>query len=52
MNRHENQNKKREKWRYVYPRIGITQRFNIKHTKERSEIRVVEVNKATYREAL
>ena len=37
MSRHENQNKKRKKWRYVYRKFGITQRFNI-DTKERSQI--------------
>ena len=34
--------KKRKKWRYVYRKIGITQRFNIEETKERSQIRVME----------
>ena len=38
MSRHENQNKKRKKWRYVYGKLGITQRFNIEDTKERSQI--------------
>ena len=38
----ENQNKKRKKLRYVYRKIGITQRFNIEETKERSQIRVME----------
>ena len=33
---HENQNKKRKKWGYVYSKFGITQRFNIEDTKERS----------------
>ena len=37
MSRHENQNKKHKKWRYVYRKFGITQRFNI-DTKERSQI--------------
>ena len=46
MSRHENQNKKRKKWRYVYRKIGITQRFNIEETKERSQIRVMEVKKS------
>ena len=27
-NRHKNQNKKLKKWRYVYHKFGITQRFN------------------------
>ena len=50
MSRHENQNKKRKKWRYVYRKFGITQRFNIEDTKERSQIRVMEVKKVTYGE--
>ena len=45
MSRHENQNKKHKKWRYVYRKFGITQRFNIENTKERSQIRVMEVKK-------
>ena len=45
MSRHENQNKKRKKWRYVYRKFGITQKFNIEDTKERSQIRVMEVKK-------
>ena len=45
MSRHENQNKKRKKWRYVYRKFGITQRFNIEDTKGRSQIRVVEVKR-------
>ena len=52
MSRHENQNKKRKKWRYVYRKLGITQRFNIEDTKERSQIGVMEVKKITYRETL
>ena len=52
MSRHENQNKKRKKWRYVYRKFGITQRFNIEDTKERSQIRVMEVKKVTYGETL
>ena len=27
MSRHENQNKKRKKWRYSYRKFGIAQRF-------------------------
>ena len=46
MSRHENQNKKRKKWRYR--KFGITQIFNIEDTKERSQIRVMEVKKVTY----
>ena len=45
MSRLENQNIKRKKWRYVYRKFGITQRFNIEDTKERSQIRVMEVKK-------
>ena len=56
MSRHENQNKKRKKWRYVYDKFGITQRFklrfNMEETKERSQIRVIEVKKVTYGETL
>ena len=52
MSRHENQNKKRKKWRYVYRKFGITQRFNIKDTKERSQITVMEVKEVTYGETL
>ena len=47
MSRHGNENKKRNIWRYVYRKFGITQRFNIEDTKERSQIRVMEV-KETY----
>ena len=52
MSRHENQNKKRKKWRYVYRKFGITQKFSIEDTKERSQIRVMEVKKVTYGETL
>ena len=45
MSQCENQNKKRKKWRDVYRKFGITQRFNIENTKERSQIRVMEVKK-------
>ena len=45
MSRHENEKKKRNIWRYVYRKFGITQRFNIEDTKERSQIRVMEVKK-------
>ena len=45
MSRHENQNKKRKKWCYVYRKFGIAQRFNIEDTKERSQIRVTDVKK-------
>ena len=50
MSRHENQNKKRKKWRYR--KFGITQRFNIEDTKDRSQIRVMEVKKVTYGEIM
>ena len=52
MSRHENENKKRKKWRYVCRKFGITQRFNIEDTKERSQIRVIEIKKVTYGETL
>ena len=50
MRRHKNQNKNRKKWRYVYCKFGITQRFNIEDTKERSQIRVMEVKKMSHME--
>ena len=46
MSRHENQNKKHKKWRYAYRKFGITQKFSIEDTKERSQIRVMEVKKS------
>ena len=52
MSRHKNQNKKREKRRYVYRKIGITQRFNIEDNKQRSQIRVDEVKEPIYGEVL
>ena len=52
MSLHENQNKKRKKGRYVYRKFGVTQRFNIEDTKEKSQIRVIEVKKVTYGETL
>ena len=36
----------------VYRKFGITQRFNVEDTKERSQIRVMEVKKVTYGETL
>ena len=42
--------KKRNKWRYVYHKFGITQRISIEDTKERSQIRV-EVKTVTYGES-
>ena len=52
MSQHENENKKRKKWRYVCRKFGITQIFNIEDTKERSQIRVIEIKKVTYGETL
>ena len=52
MSRHENQNKKRKKWCHVYRKFGITQRLNIEDTKDRSQIRVMEVKTVTYGETL
>ena len=52
MSRRENQNKKRKKWRYVYRKFGITKRFDIEDTKERSQIRVMELKKVTNGETL
>ena len=56
MSRHEDQNTKSKKWRYVYRKFFITQRFkpifNIEETKERSQIRVMEVKKVIYGETL
>ena len=46
MSQHEYQNKRRKKWHYVYRKFGITQKFNIEDTKERSQIRVMEVKKS------
>ena len=46
MSRHENQNKNPKIWPYVYRKFGITQIFNIEDTKERSQIRVMEVKKS------
>ena len=44
--------KKQKKWRYVYRIFGITQGFNIEDTKERRQIRVMEVKKVTYEKTL
>ena len=52
MSRHKNQNKKHKKCPHAYRKFGITQRFNIQDTKERSQIRVMEVKKDTYGEIL
>ena len=37
--------KNAKKWHSVYRKSGITQKFNIEDTKERSQIRVMEVKK-------
>ena len=52
MSRHENLNKKRKKWRYVYRKFRITRRFNIEDTKGRNQTRVMEVKKVTYGDTL
>ena len=52
MSRYKNQNKKRQKWRYVYRKFGITQKFNIEDTKDENQIRLMEVKKVTYGEIL
>ena len=52
VSRHENQNKKRKKFRYVYRKFGITQSFNIEDTKEKSQIRVMDGKKVTYQKPL
>ena len=52
VSRHENQNKKRKKWHYVYRKFGITQGFNIEDTKERSQIRVIEVKSYKWRDIM
>ena len=52
MSRHENQNKKCKKWRYVYRKFGITQRLNIEDTKERRQIRKMKVKTVSYGETL
>ena len=46
MSRHEIQKKKRKKWRQVYRKFGITQIFNTDDTKQRNQIRVMEVKKS------
>ena len=46
MSRHENLNKKRIKWRYVYHKFRITRRFNIEDTKGINQIRVMDVKKS------
>ena len=52
MSRHENQNKKRKKWRYVYRKLGITQKFSIEDTEERSQIRVMEEKSYIWRDIM
>ena len=44
--------RKAKKWRYVYRKFGITKRFNVEDTKERIQIRVIELKKVTYGETL
>ena len=50
MSRLENQNQKRKIWRYVCHKFGITQKFKIEDTKERSQIRVMEVKRKLHME--
>ena len=45
MSRHENRKKKFKKWRYVYDKFDIAQGFNIEDTKDRSQIRLMEMKK-------
>ena len=45
MSQHEDQNKKRKKLCYICHKFAIKQRFYIEDTKERSQIRVMEVKK-------
>ena len=52
MGLHESQNKKSKKWSYVYRKFGIMQRFNSEDTKDKSQIRVMEVKIFTYGETL
>ena len=52
MSRHENLNKKRNKWHYVYRKFRVTRRFNIEDTKGRNHIKVMEVKKVKYGETL
>ena len=47
VSRHENLNKKRKKWCYVYRKFRVTRRFNIEDIKDRNQIRVMEVKKVT-----
>ena len=47
-----NTKNKRKKWRYVYRKFGVTQRFDIKDTKERNQIRLMEVKNVPYGETL
>ena len=47
--------KNAKKWRYVYCKFGIKERFNIKDTKAKRkirQIRVMEVKKVIYGEAI
>ena len=40
------------KWRYVYRKIGISQRLNLEDIKQTSQSSMVEVKESTYEEAL
>ena len=44
--------KQREKWNYVYSKIGITQRFNFEADEQMSQSGMVEVKEVTYGEGL
>ena len=48
MSRRKIQKKKRKKWRQVYRKFGITQRFNTDDTKRRNQIRAMGVKKVAY----
>ena len=48
----KNQNKYREKWRYVYPKVNITQRLNLEDIKQASQSSMAEVKEYTYEETL
>ena len=43
VSRHENQNKKRKKWRSVYRKFDITQIFNIEDAKAKREVKYIRV---------
>ena len=46
MSRRKIQKKKRKKWRQVYRKFDITQRFNTDDTKRRNQIRAMGVKKS------